>query len=239
MSMATKKQRKLIEEDKNKEDSGDDTSGSEEIDIKFLFRSALDVGSTFIKIIPEDQDLIFYFTDHGTMEAKVYCENMTPKAPIAFLGWTSNQKEFEIEPKYGFIRPGEYQYVTFTMHSQNYKEVDKGLFFIKALPLADNYDIDELEDSLDEVFNENNQRILFTISTLSGGYNLDERGQYFNEIELVLFILLSILFLISLKLLLICRPIKNIAEHVNYNYHVERDNLIYSKEYLQKTKGER
>jgi hypothetical protein len=105
-----KRMKKLHKEENKKvaDEESDDTSGSEESHVKFLFRSALDVGSTFLKILPDDEDLIFYPTRNNTLEAKVYLENITPNATIAFLGWTSHQGEFEIEPKYGFIRPGDY-----------------------------------------------------------------------------------------------------------------------------------
>ena len=122
-------------EDRKDDNSDEDNSNSDDGQIKFLFKSALDVGSTFLKILPEDEDLTFYFTKKNTMEAKIYCENMTPKAPIAYLAWTSNQSHIDIEPKYGFIRPRSYQYITFTLNSTQYEDVDKGLFFIKALPL--------------------------------------------------------------------------------------------------------
>lgn len=113
---------KRFEEDKEAEDSGEDTSGSEDINSKFLFRSALDVGSRYIKVIPDDDDLIFYNCRNGRMEAKVYLENTVPKAPVAFCAWTSNKGSIKIEPEYGFIRPGSYQYITFSF---NINEVDK------------------------------------------------------------------------------------------------------------------
>ena len=175
-----------------------------------FYRSALDVGSTFLKIEPEDQDMMFYETKNQTMEAKVYLENTTPSAPVAFYAWTSNRKnDISIDPKYGFIMPGGYEYVTFSFNNSTdengqsrHEEVEKGLYFIKALPLSDKLNIEELEEDIDEVFHENNQRILFTIGTLSGGYNLDER-----------------------------------AEDVEYLNHEERDNFIYTSEYKQRESG--
>lgn len=172
MSFNKRMKQKGREEDKRNND--DDSDGSEEAEIKHLFRSALDVGSTFIKVIPDDEDLIFYYTKDNKMQAKVYCENTTETSTIAWFAWTSNKNDISIEPEYGFIRPGGYAYIKFI--SENYEEVEKGLFFIKALPLASNLDIDELEEEIDDVFHEHNKNILFTISTLSGGYNLDERA---------------------------------------------------------------
>lgn len=173
------------EEDKA-EDSGDDTSGSEEDNVKFLFRSALDVGSTFLKILPDDEDMIFYHTRNNTLQAKCYLENLCPKSAVAYYGWTSHHGDFTIEPPYGFIKPGGYQYMTFTFKSTEHSDVNKGLYFIKALPLASVFDVDELSENIDDVFHEHNKRILFTLATLSGDYDLEEKAEdvvydYHNE----------------------------------------------------------
>lgn len=177
MDLHKKRAQLESEELKEEEDSGDDTSNSEEGVIKFLFKSSLDVGSTFLKIEPEDEEIVFYPTRKGTMLGKVYLENMTPGANIAYYGWTSHSADFNISPPYGFIRPGEYLYVDFELLSENHEEVDQGLYFIKALPLSHNYDIDQLEDNLDEVFHDHNKNILFTLSTLNGDHNLDELAE--------------------------------------------------------------
>jgi len=191
------------EETKFEEDSGDDTSNSEESHVRFLFKSALDVGSSFLKIEPEEDDIIFYPTEQGTMLGKVYLENMTPAANVAFLGWTSHSSNFRIEPKYGFIKPGEFIYLDFELLSNDHEKVDQGLYFIKGLPLANTIDIDELEDNIDEVFHYHNQNILFTLSTLSGDHSIDQR-----------------------------------AEDVQYDNHIERDNLIYTQEYKEQVEEE-
>lgn len=164
-------------EEQKAEDSGDDTSGSEDYEIKFLFKSALDVGSTFLKILPDEEDMTFYHTRDGYCQAKCYIENITPKSSIAFLGWTSHPGEFTIDPPYGFVRPGEFRYITFTFKSDKIDTVEEGLYFIKGLPLSHTLDVDELEDNIEEVFHLNNQRILFTLATLSADYNLEERAE--------------------------------------------------------------
>jgi hypothetical protein len=86
--------------------------------------------------------------------------------------------------------------MTFTFKSDNNEEVEKGLYFIKGLPLAHTFDIDELEENIDDVFHEHNKRILFTLSTLSADFSLEEN-----------------------------------AEEVEYDYHVERDNIIYTDKF--------
>jgi hypothetical protein len=193
------------EEDKTPiDDSDSDTSGSEESHVKFLFRSALDVGSTFLKILPDDEDLLFYRSKSGVLKAKVYLENIVATSTIAYLAWTSHLGDFTIEPPYGFIRPGGYQYVTFTFNSDEKDEVEKGLYFIKALPLAATFDIDDLEENVNDVFHEHNKRILFTLSTLSADYSLEET-----------------------------------AESVRYDYHHDRDNLIYTDEYKQRSEKQK
>lgn len=192
------------EEDKYEESSAENTSNSEESHVKFLFRSALDVGSTFLKIEPEDDDIQFHQTKSGTMMGQVYLENMTPGAPIAYYGWSSHAIEMRIKPQYGFIRPGEFQYVDFELMTDDPEKVDKGLYFIKALPLADTLDLEELEENIDEVFHEHNQRILFTLATLSGEGNLE-----------------------------------HMADEVELDYHVDRDNIIYTQKYKEQVEKEK
>lgn len=80
--------------------------------------------------------------------------------------------------------------------SDKHEEVEKGLYFIKGLPLAHTFDIDELEENIDDVFHEHNKRILFTLATLSADFSLEEN-----------------------------------AEEVEYDHHIERDNIIYTDKY--------
>lgn len=138
-----------------------------------------------------------------TLEADVYCENMTQNAPIAFYGWTSHSGEFEITPRYGFIMPGEFTYIKFKFMSNDYNEVSKGLYFVKALPLSDQLDLEEMQENIDDVFHENNIGILFTIATFSGAYDPSA-----------------------------------FAEEVEYDYHIERENLKYNKDYIAKMQAE-
>lgn len=179
--MDFQKRMKKLQQEEDKaaaeEDSGDDTSGSEESHVKFLFRSALDVGSTFLKILPDDEDLIFYHTKNNTMQAKVYLENCCETASVAYLGWTSHSGEFEIDPPYGFIKPGGYAYMTFTFKSTEHDQVENGLYFIKGLPLSHTLDVDDLEENIHDVFHVHNQRILFTLCTLSADFSLEERAE--------------------------------------------------------------
>lgn len=192
------------EESKYEDTSEDNTSNSEEAHVKFLFRSALDVGSSFLKIEPDDEDVAFYQTREGTMMGKVYLENSTPGAPVAFYGWSSHLLDVTITPNYGFVMPGEYEYVEFEIPSDDPEEVEKGLYFIKALPLAKTFDMDELEENIDDVFHDHNQMILFTLATLSGEPNLEQ-----------------------------------IADEVEYDNHIERDNIIYTQAYKDKVENEK
>uniref|UniRef100_A0A7S3JMM3 Uncharacterized protein n=1 Tax=Euplotes harpa TaxID=151035 RepID=A0A7S3JMM3_9SPIT len=60
-----------------------------------------------------------------------------------------------------------------------------------------------MEENLESTFHENNKNILFTIATLSGNYELDER-----------------------------------AEDKEYTYHIGRENIIYTQEYIEKAEEE-
>lgn len=92
-------------------DSGDD-SGDEDGIIEFMFASALDVGSSFLKVEDEDE-LTFRYNRHNNqkVEGVVYLENVTPKSTIAFCIWTSSKDGYKIWPTKGFIKPGQYLYV--------------------------------------------------------------------------------------------------------------------------------
>ncbi|CAI2375514.1 unnamed protein product [Moneuplotes crassus] len=192
------------EESKYDNTSEGNTSNSDDSNIKFLFRSALDVGSTFLKIEPDDEDIDFYQTREGTMVGRIYLENSTPAAPVAFFGWSSHLLELKITPNYGFIMPGEYQYIEFEVPTDDPEEVDKALYFIKALPLAKNIDMEELEENIDEVFHEHNQRILFTLATMSGTPNLEA-----------------------------------MADEVEYDNHIDRENIIHTQQYKEKIEMEK
>jgi hypothetical protein len=95
-------------------DSGSDTD--EDI---FYFSSALEVGSTFLKILPfNDEEIVFRYnrarptnkSDKKSMASRLYLENITEKATLAYMVWTSSPL-FKVYPDKGFLRPGDHIYV--------------------------------------------------------------------------------------------------------------------------------
>ena len=78
--------------------------------VPYMFASALDVGSTFVDVLPEEDIKFRYRRDHSSLHGMLYLQNVTPKATVAFYVWTA-EKGFCIEPEYRFIPPGGYVYV--------------------------------------------------------------------------------------------------------------------------------
>ena len=111
--MLKKKVTKLVEEqmyvDKNQDNDSDneseDSSDNENNNAnEFTFESAIDVGSNFIQVQPEDQ-LMFQVHAEGHLYTRFTITNPVPHAPIAFFVYTSAPIPVEIQPNMGFITP--------------------------------------------------------------------------------------------------------------------------------------
>jgi hypothetical protein len=75
-------------------------SDSEEEEVKMLFSSALDVGSSFLTIEDEDELIFRYKEDRSGIEAKLKIVNVTPKALVAFYVCpTINIKRYGLQLK--------------------------------------------------------------------------------------------------------------------------------------------
>ena len=76
----------------------DEDSGSDDDNAFFMFRSAQEVGSQFARILPSEEEIVFRYTrQKKSMKSRIYIENVTHKAYLAFYVWTSSPL-FKIEP---------------------------------------------------------------------------------------------------------------------------------------------
>ena len=140
-----------------------------------MFASALDVGSTFVDVLPEE-DVAFRFSrDRSAMQGVLYLQNVTPQATVAFYVWTAEQG-FRIEPEYGFIPPGGYVYVQLAREG-SHADVEEKLFFVKGLPLSYDLDLRELSENVHDVFHIHNRSILFTVATCVGSFDCEKYAE--------------------------------------------------------------
>ena len=68
------------------------------------------------------------------MKTRIYLENLTEQANIAFLVWTSCPL-FKITPSRGFLRPVDYVYIDIEGDGVTHDSAEYQKFFIKCLPL--------------------------------------------------------------------------------------------------------
>lgn len=68
------------------------------------------------------------------MKTRIYLENLTEQANIAFLVWTSCPL-FKITPSRGFLRPVDYVYIDIEGEGVTHDSAEYQKFFIKCLPL--------------------------------------------------------------------------------------------------------
>ena len=110
----------------------------------------------------------------GDLYARMTLKNVTEKAPVAFYIFTSSKERIYILPSQGFIVPGFLQTIQIAwaaadrpqdIHEAGEK-LEKVIFFIKALPLAQTMDIQAMSQDLPNAFNTYNLNIMFTIYSL-------------------------------------------------------------------------
>ena len=160
----------------SKSDSDENSSGEEDFAAHaHLFKSSLDVGSHFIDIIPETE--LTFYNSQGTLFTQMTIKNVTSKAHVAFFVFTSAPYPIKIVPKSGFIPPMYQQVINIGW--QDKPDTDKlahAMFFVKALPLSHDMDIEEMTKNLAEVFNTYNVNILFTVAALPAKVSLGGPG---------------------------------------------------------------
>lgn len=135
--------------DKNEDNDSDEDSEISSDDEQnkaneFTFESAIDVGSHFIDVTPDDQ-LLFNRHEEGHLYTKFKIMNPVGHCPIAFFVYTSAPIPVQISPNMGFITPQEKERVVSIAWTAQYApDVDKlenAMFFVKALPLKPDTDV--------------------------------------------------------------------------------------------------
>ena len=164
--MAIEKQKMMDPNHKNDDtDSEEDSSDAEGHQAnEYTFISAIDVGSHFIDVMPEEE-LLFQPIDGGLFTT-FNITNPCKSVAIAYFVYTSANIGVEISPNYGFIPATFQQKVTIgwkTEHHPDKEKLENSMFFVKALPLSPDMKTEELElpGVREKVFNTYNVNILF------------------------------------------------------------------------------
>lgn len=127
--------------DPDSENSSDDEQNKAN---EFTFESAIDVGSHFIDVTPDDQ-LLFNRHNEGHLYTKFKIVNPVAHCPVAFFVYTSAPIPVQISPNMGFITPQEKERVISIAWTAQYEpDVDRlenAMFFVKALPLKPDTDV--------------------------------------------------------------------------------------------------
>ena len=99
MAQMVEDQKLLIDKDRKDDDSdhSSDLDSSEDGQPKYLFTSAIDVGSHFIDVAPEGE-LVFNKVDGGHLIAEFRLNNPCKTAPTAFHVYTSSPIPVKIVP---------------------------------------------------------------------------------------------------------------------------------------------
>jgi hypothetical protein len=153
------------DDDTDSEKDSSDSENPNEDDITFI--SAIDVGSHFIDVNPAEE---IVFNDYnGHLVAQFNISNPCPKCPIAYFVYTSAPINISIVPNCGFIPATFSKPIKIVWEKEKMPDavkLENSMFFVKALPLSPQMDIDQLETMLSKVFNTYNVNILFCTNHL-------------------------------------------------------------------------
>ena len=174
MENMVKDQLKMVDPDRKDDDSEEEVSSDEEghQENQFTFVSAIDVGSHFIDIAPSNE--LLFQTYEGNFFTQFTISNPCKACPIAFFVYTSAPIPVKIFPNCGFIPSQFQQVIKIVWEAQSIPNVDKlenAMFFVKALPLSPEMDLDNMNQHLAQVFNTYNVNILFTTHHLPSRVN--------------------------------------------------------------------
>ena len=139
MKNMVEEQKKLLDADRKDDDSDHSDDSSEDgAASRWLFTSAIDVGSHFIDVNPSDQ-IEFTAIEGGHLSAQFTLHNPCKTAPTAFHVYTSAPIPIRIVPQSGFI-PVQFQQVVRIIweaqHQPDQARLENAMFFVKALPLS-------------------------------------------------------------------------------------------------------
>jgi len=145
----------------SEKDSSSDSENPKEDDVTFI--SAIDVGSHFIDVNPSEE--IVFNDVEGHLVAQFNISNPCKNCQIAYFVFTSAPININIVPNCGFI-PAEFSKpIKIVWEKEKMPDpvkLENSMFFVKALPLSPQMDVDMLVTMLGKVFNTYNVNILFT-----------------------------------------------------------------------------
>ena len=163
--MVQDKQAMMDPNHKNDDTDSDEEHSSDEENHQaneHTFISAIDVGSHFIDVNPEEE--LIFNSYEGTLMTQFNISNPCQACPIAFFVYTSAPIPVLIKPNCGFIPATFTQPIKIFWEAQNKPDVarlENCMFFVKALPLSPQMNIDDMNTQLARVFNTYNVNILF------------------------------------------------------------------------------
>ena len=102
MKQMVEEQKALIDKERKDDDSDHSDDSSEDGAPKYLFTSAIDVGSHFIDVDP-NHELQFTVREGGHLMTEFKLTNPCKTAPTAFHVYTSSPIPVRIVPQSGFI----------------------------------------------------------------------------------------------------------------------------------------
>jgi hypothetical protein len=158
--------KKMIDPNHKNDDTDSEKDSSDEDNVKendITFISAIDVGSHFIDVNPAEE---IEFNDvQGHLVAQFNISNPCKRCHIAYFVYTSAPININIVPNCGFI-PAEFSKpIKIVWEKEKMPDpvkLENSMFFVKALPLSPQMDVEQLSSMLSKVFNTYNVNILFT-----------------------------------------------------------------------------
>ena len=156
------------------------SDSEDEGEAPFLFESSLHAGSFFLETDPEEEVTFYLSSNRRFLFALIKVSNPLYDTEIAYYAWTSAQEPYVIYPNQGFLNPGERVSILVSLDLSSgfdYNVPEKALFFIKGLPLKEDFLTLEMRDSVEQVFHMYNVAMLFTVAILTGTVDLNEYAE--------------------------------------------------------------
>jgi hypothetical protein len=137
-------------EDQNykNDDTESENDSSDEDNVKvddIVFKSAIDVGSHFIDVLPENE--IVFNDVQGHLVAQFNITNPCKNCQIAYFVYTSAPIDINIVPECGFIPPTFSKPIKIVWEKEKNPDpvrLENSMFFVKALPLSPEMDVESL-----------------------------------------------------------------------------------------------
>lgn len=153
MQQIMKDKAAMLDPNMKQHDSDDEEISSDEENFKgssITFISAIDVGSHFIDIKPDGELTFNQF--EGSLIAQFNISNPCANCQIAYFVYTSAAIPVRIVPNCGFIPASFSQPIKIAWERDQMpdkRRLENSMFFVKALPLSPQMDIEDLSTKLE------------------------------------------------------------------------------------------